>query len=25
VLSHIVLWGYIGYALSKMRYVRYPD
>lgn len=25
VLSHIVLWTYIGYALSKTSYVQYPD
>jgi hypothetical protein len=25
VVSHIVLWGYVGYALSKVVYVQYPD
>ena len=25
VLSHIGLWAYIGYMLSKMTYVPYPD
>ena len=25
VLSHIALWGYIGYVLSRMSYVPYED
>lgn len=25
VASYIVLWVYVGYALSKIVYVRYPD
>lgn len=25
VVSHIVLWSFIGYHLSKMTYVPYPD
>ena len=25
VVSYIVLWVYVGYALSKVVYVRYPD
>ena len=25
VVSHIILWAYIGYALSKLVYVQYPD
>jgi hypothetical protein len=25
VVSHVILWGYIGYALSKVTYVQYPD
>mgnify|MGYP001812225881 CR=1 FL=1 len=24
-LSHIILWGYIGYAISRVTYVKYPD
>jgi hypothetical protein len=23
--SHVALWGYIAYAVSKLRYVRYPE
>ncbi len=25
IASHIILWVYIGYAISKTVYVRYPD
>lgn len=25
VVSHIILWAYIGYTLSKVTYVQYPD
>lgn len=25
VVSHIILWTYIGYVLSKLTYVQYPD
>ena len=25
VVSHIILWSYIGYALSKLTYVQYPN
>ena len=25
IVSQIVLWAYIGYAVSKVTYVRYPD
>ena len=25
VLSHIILWVYVGYAVSKVTYVQYPD
>lgn len=25
VVSHVILWTYIGYTLSKVTYVRYPD
>jgi len=25
LVSQIVLWGYVGYALSKVTYVRYPN
>ena len=25
VVSQFILWGYTGYALSKLTYVQYPD
>jgi len=25
VVSYVVLWGYVGYAVSKVTYVRYHD
>jgi hypothetical protein len=23
--SHVALWGYIAFAIARLRYVRYPD